>query len=141
MSRFRSISILVFLAVFVACAWAQNDATLVGTVTDQSGAAQPHASIDATETTSGRKYTGITDERGAYRIANMQPGTYRVQVTQGGFAPAVELSGGAAGRKRKRDRGAFHRFVILIFDPDLRRLRRFLMRTVQSSLARDHHNI
>src|SRR6516164_3262000 len=89
MSRFRSISILVFLAVFVACAWAQNDATLVGTVTDQSGAAQPHASIDATETTSGRKYTGITDERGAYRIANMQPGTYRVQVTQGGFAPAV----------------------------------------------------
>src|SRR6516162_9583707 len=89
MSRFRSISILVFPAALVACAWAQNDATLLGTVTDQSGAAQPHASIAATETSSGRKYAGVTDERGAYRIANMQPGVYRVQVTQSGFASAV----------------------------------------------------
>ncbi|HEY7386943.1 MAG TPA: carboxypeptidase regulatory-like domain-containing protein [Bryobacteraceae bacterium] len=88
MSRFRPISIVIF-ALFALCAWAQNDATLVGTVTDQSGAVQPNASIEATETASGGKYTGTTDERGTYRIANMQPGTYRVQVTQTGFAPAA----------------------------------------------------
>jgi len=71
-----------------AAAYAQN-ATLVGTVADQSGAVHPGAMITATENSTGQTYTATSDERGAYRMVDMQPGTYRVQATLSGFANLV----------------------------------------------------
>src|SRR5215467_7886402 len=81
--------VFALLAAVTVGAWAQGDATLVGTVTDQSNAVQPNATATATETSSGRQYTGLTDDRGSYRILNMQPGVYRVRAEQTGFAPTV----------------------------------------------------
>jgi hypothetical protein len=74
---------------------AQSTATLVGTVVDQSNAAHPGVIVTATEKSSGRQYTAVVSDRGIYRIVDMQPGTYRVEASQAGFAtvvvPQVEL--------------------------------------------------
>lgn len=70
-------------------AGAQSTATLAGTVVDQSGAAHSGATITATGKSSGQQYIAATDERGGYRIVEMQPGTYRVEASQSGFAPVV----------------------------------------------------
>jgi hypothetical protein len=72
-----------------ASAYAQNTATLIGTVTDESNAVHPGTMITATESSTGQAYTATSDGRGAYRIVDMQPGTYRVQATQTGFATLV----------------------------------------------------
>ncbi len=82
-------------ALVTGIASAQNTATLIGTVTDQSDAAHPGTVVTATENSTGQQYTATSDERGAYRMVEMQPGTYKVQVTQAGFAtlvlPSVQL--------------------------------------------------
>jgi hypothetical protein len=68
---------------------AQNTATLIGTVADQSDAVHPGTLVTAIENSTGQQYTATSDERGAYRMVDMQPGTYRVQATQTGFATLV----------------------------------------------------
>jgi hypothetical protein len=59
--------------------------SLVGTVTDQSGATVPNASITATETTTGVVRQDKTDANGRYSMVNVLPGTYNVQVGAPGF--------------------------------------------------------
>ena len=59
--------------------------SLVGTVTDQSGAIIPNASITATETNTGVVRHDQTDGSGRYTIVNVLPGTYNVQVGAPGF--------------------------------------------------------
>ena len=59
--------------------------SLVGTVTDQSGALVPNASITATETTTGVIRQDKTDANGRYSMVNVLPGTYNVQVGAPGF--------------------------------------------------------
>src|SRR5690348_5726761 len=87
--------VLYACAVFTGLAavvWAQGEANLIGTVVDQSNAVEPSAIVTATEASSGRQYSGVTDGRGAYRILNMRPGVYRVRAEQSGFAPTVAES-------------------------------------------------
>jgi Carboxypeptidase regulatory-like domain len=76
----------VYLALLAAALWGQGDATLTGVVTDESKALHPGAAVTATETSTGRQYSGSSDNNGVYRIVNMQPGTYRVEAQAGGFA-------------------------------------------------------
>jgi Carboxypeptidase regulatory-like domain len=83
------------LFVMVACglmssiANAQNNATLTGTVADESNAVHPNTTITAVENSTGQQYTATSDERGVYRIVEMLPGTYKVQAVLGGFATLV----------------------------------------------------
>ena len=65
---------------------AQNSVTLTGTIADESNAVRPAATVTAVENSTGQQYTATSDERGVYRIVDMQPGTYRVQVAQTGFS-------------------------------------------------------
>jgi hypothetical protein len=59
--------------------------SLVGTVTDQSGAVVPSATITATETQTHFSRKEVTDEAGRYSVTNLLPGNYSVQVTANGF--------------------------------------------------------
>jgi hypothetical protein len=68
---------------------AQTEATVVGTVADESKAMLPGATVTATELSTGRQFVGVTDNRGAYRLVNLQPGVYRIQAELQGFSPAV----------------------------------------------------
>jgi outer membrane receptor protein involved in Fe transport len=62
--------------------------TLVGSVTDSSGAVVPSATITVTNTSTGAVRTLTTDSHGAYRATNLNPGEYVVQASLQGFKTA-----------------------------------------------------
>jgi len=59
--------------------------SLVGTITDQSGAVVPKAQIKASNPATGEVREVTTDADGRYTIGNVVPGTYNVQVSATGF--------------------------------------------------------
>src|SRR6185437_12084551 len=61
------------------------NATLLGTVTDASGASIPNATITITETNTGVSRTAKTNESGNYTVPDLPPGEYSVTVESTGF--------------------------------------------------------
>ena len=59
--------------------------SLVGTVTDETGAAIPGATVTITHSGTGASRETATDSTGAYRFPTVQSGTYTVAVTLSGF--------------------------------------------------------
>src|SRR5579862_7605625 len=55
--------------------------SLVGTVTDPTGAVIPNASVTITDSQTGVSREEKTDGSGRYSVANLAPGTYSVRVT------------------------------------------------------------
>jgi hypothetical protein len=60
--------------------------TITGTVTDQTGAVVPGASVTAVNTETGQTLKTAADQSGTYALANLPNGVYRVSVEQPGFA-------------------------------------------------------
>ncbi|SEC42689.1 Carboxypeptidase regulatory-like domain-containing protein [Terriglobus roseus] len=81
------LAILTLLTTHDALAQAVNG-TLLGTITDQSKAVVPGATITITEVKSGAVKTTKTNESGFFDFEALQPGTYRVSATQTGFKEA-----------------------------------------------------
>lgn len=63
--------------------------TLVGNVTDPSGAVVPNAKVDALNVQTGITRSTATDSSGGYRIPDLQEGTYKVSISVQGFATVV----------------------------------------------------
>jgi outer membrane receptor protein involved in Fe transport len=82
----RSLYALALLCALASPAAAQN-ATVSGTITDQSGAAVPGATV--TLTGPGGTATTTSGSRGDYSFPLPGNGTYRVNATLSGFAPAT----------------------------------------------------
>jgi hypothetical protein len=59
--------------------------TIVGTVTDQSGAAIPNAKVTITEMNTGVAHAITANENGNYTLVNIPPGRYQVGVEVTGF--------------------------------------------------------
>ncbi len=79
---------LVFVAVIPAKA--QTDrAILEGTITDQSGATVPGASIKITRTDTGISQEAKSNGHGYYLVPGLAVGTYSVSVSQSGFNTKV----------------------------------------------------
>ncbi len=75
-----------FILFFSTRAFAQSTyGTLLGVVTDPSGAVVANAVIQATETNTGITKQTTTDTQGAYELPNLQPGIYDVAAIAGGF--------------------------------------------------------
>ena len=92
----RLLSSGVFLAFVLAAALARaQDASIIGTVTDETKSVLPGATVTATDLETGRQTAGVTDERGTYRLLRMPPGKYKLQADLQGFSsvivPSVEL--------------------------------------------------
>jgi hypothetical protein len=66
-----------------------TSATLVGTVTDTTGAALGHAQVTITEQDTGQTYNAETNDSGNYQFTFLPPGVYTVKVTDQGFASVV----------------------------------------------------
>lgn len=67
--------------------WAQATGTIVGTVTDPSGAVVPGAKVTATNVATGVSQSTVTTGAGTYTIPNLVVGTYNVSVEGQGFKP------------------------------------------------------
>jgi len=88
LSRFAVLSLFVlFLAVFAVPAFAQ-EATVVGTVTDPSGAAVANAKVTVTnlDTNLAKNYT--TNDAGQYTAVDIHIGHYTIKVETSGFKTA-----------------------------------------------------
>ena len=75
-----------FLALPMMLAAQSSDGTLAGTITDQTGAAVPNATVKVVSAQYGAPRTTVTDSVGTYRMDNLQPGTYAVTFSASGFA-------------------------------------------------------
>src|SRR6267378_1806597 len=65
------------------------NATLLGTVTDASGAVVAGAKVNATEIKTGVSHSTTTNDSGNYEFANLPPGQYEVATEKQGFKKAV----------------------------------------------------
>jgi len=63
--------------------------SLVGTVSDPSGAALPGAKVTITSTAQGFRRTAVTGDDGAYNFVNLVPGNYTITVEKPGFKKNV----------------------------------------------------
>ena len=77
-------SILVLL-LFACGLFAQDRATLTGTVTDPSGATVPNATVKAINVANNETFEGKTTSDGLYNIPYVTPGVYDIEVTAAGF--------------------------------------------------------
>lgn len=87
MRRFRSTAAAVAVCLLAAgAAWSQAvNATLLGTVTDVSGAVVPNAKVTATETKTNVARSTVTNESGNYTFPDLAPGLYSITVESTGF--------------------------------------------------------
>src|SRR5256885_1652133 len=82
-------------AVILCCLLPQRvagqavNATLLGTVSDSSGAAVTAAQVTITEMRTGVKRSATTNESGNYQFSDLKPGLYEIAVEQQGFKRTV----------------------------------------------------
>ena len=85
-ARRSFISIVSVLLLFAGLALhAQQNSEIVGTVTDQTGAAVPDATLTLTQTETGFVYNSTTNGTGAYVFAGLNVGTYNLKASAKGF--------------------------------------------------------
>ncbi len=85
-----SLSILLaFLFLSPGSIHAQTAATLVGDITDSSGAIAPNVSVTVIHEGTRTERKVQTNEAGQYRVTPLNPGTYTIQVESAGFKKEV----------------------------------------------------
>src|SRR2546428_62754 len=96
-ARFREIILCCLLALGLSATYGVQHlkaqvlyGSVVGTVTDQSGAVVPKATVTVTNVNPGQAREGTTDDAGYYSIPNVLEGTYDLSVKMTGFRPYLE---------------------------------------------------
>ncbi len=84
-TRALILSMLFTLFTKEVVAQTLTSATIVGTVSDSSGAFVPHASVRITQTDTQAVRTTTTDDSGDYRFPFLKPGDYTVTCDSGGL--------------------------------------------------------
>ena len=86
-----AILMLLFTATFARA----QEATIIGTITDETKAVLPGVTVTATNLETGGQSVAATGQNGEYRLLQLPPGTYKVQAELTGFStvvvPSVEL--------------------------------------------------
>src|ERR1051326_2812140 len=91
--RVSVVGLSLLLLVFVLPAFAQYGASIQGTVTDQTGAVVPNATVTATNDATGVAKTATSSDSGYYRVAGLPPGIYTVKIEGTSFASVVSKGG------------------------------------------------
>jgi hypothetical protein len=87
----RSVALFLFVAYGTPGARAQVlYGSIVGTVTDPSGAVVSGASVTATSTGTGLARTAPADDAGYYSIQNLPQGAYDLSISAAGFKPLTQ---------------------------------------------------
>src|SRR5260370_7569755 len=87
-SRF-AVNVLACCLMFAGVAFAQSTATVVGTVSDATGASVPNASVTVRNQNTGEERATVTDATGSYVVPSLAIGTYRVEVKSPGMQTVV----------------------------------------------------
>lgn len=101
MKQLRSLaSLVVLMGMLAAPVFAQSFyGSIVGTVTDTSGAALPGAKVTLSSVATGDHRTADSDASGNYQFSSLVPGDYQIDVEGAGFkhltrsAIKVEVAG------------------------------------------------
>src|ERR1700739_1345444 len=103
---FKTLVVAVFVTIFL---WAPPPSscqavtgTLLGTVTDATGAAVGGARVMATQPSTGALHEATTNESGNYSFPDMQPGPYSVPVEAKGFKKAPQQNVALAANSATR---------------------------------------
>ena len=82
----RGFSLLVCVLMFASQAYSQNTTgSIVGTVTDSTGAAVANATVTVTNVATADKRIATTSDSGEYTILTLLPGQYSVMIEGAGF--------------------------------------------------------
>jgi len=84
-ARYRFIVVLVLLLFAGLALKAQQNSEIVGTITDQTGAAVPGAILTLTQKETGFVYNATANGTGGYVFAGLNVGTYDLKATMKGF--------------------------------------------------------
>jgi hypothetical protein len=84
-------SLIAFALLLSPSLAAQQNATVQGTVVDESQAVMPGTTVTATEVSTGTQKVAVAEGDGRYRFDNVAPGKYKLRFELQGFG-AVELT-------------------------------------------------
>ena len=88
MKAFCRVSLLLFSLLIPLSMLGQGLGSIVGTVTDPSGAVVPGANVKATETGTGVTRSAVTDAQGYYVFSALRPAGYTLTIEARGFRTA-----------------------------------------------------
>jgi outer membrane receptor protein involved in Fe transport len=98
---FDSRYVVIALCALMAAGWLAQPASgqilygsIVGMVTDPSGASVPGAQVKIASKATGLTRDATTNSLGLYRFADLPPGSFDVEVTASGFRPYAETGVG-----------------------------------------------
>lgn len=87
---FRSISIFLVLTLHFSLAWAQvTTATILGTVSDNTGGVLPGVEITVTHLDTNTVRNSVTGDLGQYRVSQLPLGDYEVESALAGFQTSI----------------------------------------------------
>ena len=80
---------VTILCVLAGSLFAQSSVTggISGKVSDPQGAVVTNATVTVTNVATSKSTTAQASDEGVFKVINLDPGTYRVEVTSGSFAP------------------------------------------------------
>jgi hypothetical protein len=81
--------VVLLLSAAVSASAQTGTATLVGDVTDSQKQVIPGATVTLTNVATGASQVTTSDERGSFRVGNVQPGAYTLKVELAGFKTAI----------------------------------------------------
>ena len=82
----RNIGWLIVCALLLApSVAAQQNATVQGTVVDESQGVLPGATVTATEISTGVQSVAVVEADGRYRFTNLAPGRYKFRIELSGI--------------------------------------------------------
>lgn len=78
--------LFLFLILFASSGWGQTlTGTILGTITDPSGAVVPGVEVRAINTGTNQTRSVTTSGSGTYSLSNLPVGSYRLEASQQGF--------------------------------------------------------
>src|ERR1700681_3304248 len=81
--------LLVFLSSAFRLAGHATEGSILGTVTDSSGAAVPQATVRVTSVETGAGRVSETSSTGEYVVTNLSVGSYTVEIEAKGFQRTI----------------------------------------------------
>src|ERR1051326_3776176 len=78
-------SLLLALALTVSANAQIGTSSVTGVVTDSTGAVVANAKVEVKNEATGVVYQGTTSDTGKYALPSLNPGSYAITITAGGF--------------------------------------------------------